>query len=163
MHDSILQWVHLSITHLCFRQHSFWYSGPATLPSVFWRCWLGSRKGIRPVKTEWWDVGVVIWDEVQTCIWPSRCHCHSLSLAPVNPDWFYLPGFYLSGTCSPGWSWTNSRRAVKRLCVCVTLAQPPGTVFHLLCTTSLTLILLKHGSCLIVHIGDHCVALLNVE
>jgi len=28
---------------------------------------------------------------------PSRCHCHSLSLAPVNPDWFYL-----SGTCLPG-------------------------------------------------------------
>ena len=27
------------------------------------------------------------------CIWHSRCHCHSLSLAPVNPDWFYLPGF----------------------------------------------------------------------
>jgi len=21
---------------------------------------------------------------------------------PVNPDWFYLAGFYLSGTCSPG-------------------------------------------------------------
>jgi len=40
---------------------------------------------------------VVIWDEVQTCIWPSRCHCHSLSLAPVNPDWLQLPG-----TCSPG-------------------------------------------------------------
>jgi len=50
---------------------------------------------------EWWDVGMVIWDDVQTCIWPSRCQCHSLSLAPVNPDWFYLPGFYLSGTCSP--------------------------------------------------------------
>jgi len=60
---------------------------------------------------------MVIWDKVQTCTWPSRCHCHSLSLAPVNPDWFYLPGFYLSGTCSPGWSRTNSRRAVKRLCV----------------------------------------------
>ena len=30
------------------------------LPSVLWRCWLGGRKGIRPVKTEWWDVGVVI-------------------------------------------------------------------------------------------------------
>jgi len=38
---------------------------------------------------EWWDVGVVIWVKVQTCIWPSRCHCHSLSLAPVNPDWFF--------------------------------------------------------------------------
>jgi len=30
--------------------------------------------------------------EVQICIWPSWCHCHPLSLAPVNPDWFYLPG-----------------------------------------------------------------------
>jgi len=63
---------------------------------------LGGRKGIQLVKNEWWDVGVVVWDEVQTCIWPSGCHCHSLSLAPENPDWFYLPGFYLSDTCSPG-------------------------------------------------------------
>ena len=28
--------------------------------SVLWRCWLGGRKDIRPVKTEWWDTGVVI-------------------------------------------------------------------------------------------------------
>jgi len=27
---------------------------------VLWRCWLGGRKGIRPVKTEWWGAGVVI-------------------------------------------------------------------------------------------------------
>ena len=31
-----------------------------TLPSVLWRCWLGGRKGIRPVKNEWWGVGVVV-------------------------------------------------------------------------------------------------------
>jgi len=30
------------------------------LPSVLWRCWLGDRKGIGPVKTEWWGAGVVI-------------------------------------------------------------------------------------------------------
>ena len=39
------------------------------------------------------------------CIWPSRCHCHSLYLAPVNPDWFYLPGFtflVLAHLGSPG-------------------------------------------------------------
>ena len=31
------------------------------MPSVPWRCWLGDRKGIRPVKkTEWWGVVVVI-------------------------------------------------------------------------------------------------------
>ena len=41
-----------------------------------------------------------VWSDVQTCIWPSWCHCHSLSLASVKsriPDWFYL-----SGTGSPG-------------------------------------------------------------
>jgi len=36
------------------------------------------------------------WSEVQICIRPSWCHCHSLSLAPENPDWLYL-----SGTCLP--------------------------------------------------------------
>ena len=34
------------------------------VPSVLWRCWLGGRKGIRPVKKlEWWGAGVVIWLE----------------------------------------------------------------------------------------------------
>jgi len=28
--------------------------------TVLWRCWLGVRKGIRPVETEWWGAGVVI-------------------------------------------------------------------------------------------------------
>ena len=32
-----------------------WY-----LPSVLWCCWLGGRKGIRPVKTERWGAGMVI-------------------------------------------------------------------------------------------------------
>jgi len=27
---------------------------------VLRRCWLGGRKGIRSVKTEWWGAGVVI-------------------------------------------------------------------------------------------------------
>ena len=31
------------------------YSSLISLPSVLWRCWLGSRKGIRPVKN--WVVG----------------------------------------------------------------------------------------------------------
>jgi len=53
----------------------------AYVPSVLWCCWLGGRKGIRPVKTERWGAGVVIClSEVQTCIWPSWCQCHSPSL-----------------------------------------------------------------------------------
>ena len=66
-------------------------------PSVLWRCWLGSRKGIRPVKKL--SGGVLawlsVWSETQTCIWPSWCHCHSLSLASVKsrlvlPFWYRL-------------------------------------------------------------------------
>jgi len=30
------------------------------LPSVLWCYWLGGRKGIQSVKTEWWSAGVVI-------------------------------------------------------------------------------------------------------
>ena len=39
-------WITLSITVL--------------MPSVLWRCWLGGRKGIRPLKNKWWGAGVVI-------------------------------------------------------------------------------------------------------
>jgi len=48
-----------------------------------------------------------VWGEAQIC---SRCHCHSLSLAPVNPDWFYLPVFTFLVPAHP-----KSRRAVKQL------------------------------------------------
>ena len=44
--------------------------------SVLW-C---SSKGIRPVKTEWWGIGVVIclkWLQM-ICIWFSWCHCHPI-------------------------------------------------------------------------------------
>ena len=50
-----------------------------------------------------------VWSKVQTCIWPSWCHCHSLSLASVKSR-LVLPFWYLS----PGSSWKS---AVKRVCV----------------------------------------------
>ena len=67
------------------------------MPSVLWRCWLGSKKSIRPVKKL--SGGVLawlsFWCKVQTFIWPSWCHCHSLSLASVKsrlalPFWYRL-------------------------------------------------------------------------
>jgi len=43
-------------------------------------------------KLERWGAGMVIClGSGQICTWSSRCHCHSLYRAPVNPDWFYLP------------------------------------------------------------------------
>ena len=40
-------------------------------------------------------VWLSVWSEVQTCIWPSWCNCHSLSLASVKsrlvlPFWYRL-------------------------------------------------------------------------
>ena len=64
---------------------------------MLWRCWLGGRKGIRPVKN--WVVRC--WRgnlsgarcRLATCIWPSWCHCHSLSLASVKSR-LVLPFWY---------------------------------------------------------------------
>jgi len=54
-------------------------------------CWLYDRKGIWPVKTEWWGAGMFVCLE-QVADW---CHCHSLSLASVKsrlvlPFWYRL-------------------------------------------------------------------------
>ena len=46
------------------------------------------------------------WSEVQTCIWPSWCHCHSLSLASVKSR-LVLPFWYWFTQVVPG------KRAIK--------------------------------------------------
>ena len=83
-----------------------------------------------------WVVGCwhgYVWVKVSICIWPRCCHCHSLSLALVNQDWFYLPGGTFLVSAHPGKSQTKSKRAVKWLCVCVvcisfwSLTLIPGT------------------------------------
>jgi len=58
-----------------------------------------------------------IWSEVQTCIWPSCCHCHSLSLASVKsrlvlPFWYRLTWVVpekgsLNGCVRVSGSWSN--------------------------------------------------------
>jgi len=67
------------------------------MPSVLGRCWLGGRKGIRPVKTEWWGAGVVICLERGTDLHVAQLMPLplSLSLASVKsrlvlPFWYRL-------------------------------------------------------------------------
>ena len=68
----------------------FLYSGE--LPSVLWCCWLGSRKGIRPVKTEWLGAGVVIWlpltvtclSKIQTGFYRAMLCIRGTSHGPVS-------------------------------------------------------------------------------
>jgi len=54
-----------------------------------------------------------VWSEVQTCIWPSCCYCHSLSLASVKsrlvlPFWYRL-------------TWVVPAKGPLNECVCVCL------------------------------------------
>jgi len=61
---------------------------------------VGRQEGHLACKTAIWMNGGVlvwlsVWSEMQTCIWPSWCHCHSLSLASVKsrlvlPFWYRL-------------------------------------------------------------------------
>ena len=55
-----------------------------------------------------------VWSEVEICIWPSWCHCHSLSLAPVKsrlvlPFWYRL-------------TWVVLDKRPLNVCVCVCLS-----------------------------------------
>ena len=49
-----------SCYHMLLYKYVCYYLWVPASSSVLWRCWLGGRKGIQPVKTEWWGAGVVI-------------------------------------------------------------------------------------------------------
>jgi len=84
------------------------------LPSVLWRCWLGGKKGIRPVKNirvVWCWCGCLSGARCRLALWPSWCHCHPLScFSKIQIGFTFLVLAHLG---SPG------QRAVKRVCVCV--------------------------------------------
>ena len=88
--------------------------GLCIMPSLLWYCWFGGRKDIRPVKNLSGGVlaWLFVWSGVQICIWPSWCHCHSLSLASAKIQ----IGFTFLVPAHPG---SPGQRAVKRVCVCV--------------------------------------------
>ena len=92
------------------------------LPSVLWRCWLGGRKGIWPVKKL--SGGVLawlsVWSKLQTCTWPSGFHCHSLSLASVKSR-LVLPFWYRPTQVVPDKGPLNG-------CVCVCYSRLIGHV-----------------------------------
>ena len=85
---------------------------------MLWCCWLGGRKGIRPLKKlsggvlAWFSV----WSEVQTCIRSTWCHCHSLSLASVKSR---LVTFLVPAHLGSPWKGPLNRC----VCVCVTLQK----------------------------------------
>ena len=52
------------------------------LPLVLWCCWLGGRKGVWPVKLSGGLLVLLsVWSEVQTYMWSSCCHCHTVTVS----------------------------------------------------------------------------------
>ena len=79
------------------------------MPSMLWRCWLGGRKGIRPVKTEWWGAGMVI------CLEPGAdLHMAQLMPLPLTVSFLIIIqiGFTFLVPAYPG---SSGQRAIKRV------------------------------------------------
>ena len=123
----VLWWVDLFVcthTSLIFCAHYPWLSPPPAalwyvLP-VFWMMYLQCFDAVvegHPAckKLEWWGAGVVICLEQGADLWPSWCHCHSLSLASVKsrlvlPSWYWLTRVVLG-------------KGLFSVCVCSTIVD----------------------------------------
>jgi len=83
------------------------------IPSVLWRRWLVVRKGIQPVKIEWWGAGVVI------CL-ERGADLHMAQLMPLPLTVSCSSKLQISFTfLVPAHLGSPGKRAVKRVCVCV--------------------------------------------
>ena len=79
----------------------FCYYGPNIIAFSALTLLVGRQEGRPACKKQ--SGGVLawlsVWSEVQTCIWPSRCHCHSLSLASLKSRlFFYRAMLYIRST-----------------------------------------------------------------
>ena len=104
---------------LCFMLSSI-YTAWSWHTSVLWHCWLGGRKGIRPVKTEQWVAGVVICLEwgadlhmAQLTPLPLIVSCFSKILIGFTFPWYQLtwvvPAKGPLNGCVSVWSWYTSK------------------------------------------------------
>ena len=95
-----------SIFHLILILIDYWL----VVPSVLWRCWLGGRKGIRPVKNwvvGWW-CGYLSGAQWRLAYGPADATASCCSKIQI--------GFTFLVPAHPG---SPGKRAVKRVCVCV--------------------------------------------
>ena len=85
-----------ALANCCYNNyvHLIKITVPKQVPSVLWRCQLGSRKGTRPVKN--WVVGC--WHgylsgvRCRLAYGPADATAAHCLLLQKNPDWFYLSG-----------------------------------------------------------------------
>jgi len=104
------------MTHIAHSISACWYRPFSALTLL-----VGRQEGHPACKKL--STGVLVWlsgwSEMQTCIWPSWCHCHSLSLASVKsrlvlPFWYRL-------------TWVIPEKGPLNVCVCVCVWYRPYT------------------------------------
>ena len=102
------------------------------LPSVLWCCWLGSRKGIWPVKKL--SGGVLawlsVWSEVQTCMWPGKRAVKRVCVCVCTihiSDWRHFSDIHISqGSVA---TWLRRGGIFKHKFVADLLPSPPVKEF----------------------------------
>jgi len=84
---------------------------------------LGGRKGIWPVKTEWWDAGMVI------CL-EQVADLHMAQLMPLPLTGSCFRKIHIGFTfLLPAYPGSPGKRAVKCVCVCVSQKKRPPFYF----------------------------------
>jgi len=76
-------------------QHYLCFTVSTSVPSVLWCCWLGGKKGIWPIKTEWFGAGVVVYQKrcwfakktVRDKLLASEMHCYWRILRISWTEW----------------------------------------------------------------------------
>ena len=77
-----------------------------------------------------------VWSEVQTCIWPSGYHCHSLSLASVKSRLVFPFRYWLT------WVVPDKGLLNGYVCACVYIYTDIQTVHQVTLSHALTKVLL---------------------
>ena len=93
-------------------------------PSVLWRCWLGDRKGIRPVKNWVVGAGMVICLERDADLHMAQLMPRPLTVScfsKIQIGFTFLVPAHLG---SPG------KRVVKRVCVCFSTCWLSGSAWQ---------------------------------
>ena len=89
---------------------------------MLWRCWLGGRKGIRPVNAEWWSAGVVICLERGADLYMAQ-----LMPLPLTVSCFskIQTGFAFLVLAHPGFPEKGPLNGCECVCVCL-----PSVLWH---------------------------------
>jgi len=113
LHVSLMTALYLNESHSCtYIITTFLLLYTSELPSVLWRCWLGGRKGIRPVKKL--SGGVLAW----LCL-GRYAGLHMVQLMPLLPTVSCFSKIQIGFTfLVPAHLGSPGQRAVKRVLFC---------------------------------------------